>query len=432
MRPQTPTHPDDDRLLELAYGEVPAAEARTLRTHVDGCARCRTVLDGIAEVRTAFRAVPTEPAPERGLDSLLAYGEQAAARARSRRRGIRIVGVLSAVAALAVVWVVLPPPGRQAGDEAALARADRERAPAQGDRAKDEADKGGAPSSPAVVAQQALPEAKEERPATSPPSGPARRSVPAAPAPAEEKQRKLEKRDAPVEQKAFAQTPQSGRAESVTLDRAAERSNASGTLAASGSTSGGTFSGAVGGMKKSAAGADVAAETASSTTAAPTGAAANATRPQDAAKVAAAPSAAEAPSAAAADQARTPEAGKVAASPHADALASRPLAKAAPASEPASRVVPPPAKMRVGAGSAEQQARLADIQKRLPAARGDERKALLMEQCELEASLGRGPDAVLSCSMVSREFPGTPEAQRASELARGFSLQLPTPSESER
>ena len=293
MRPQTPTHPDDDRLLELAYGEVPAAEARALRTHVDGCARCRTVLDSIAEVRTAFRSVPPEPPPERGLDSLLAYGEQAAARARSRRRGIRIVGVLSAVAALAVVWVVLPPPGRQAGGEAALARADRERAPAQGDRAKDEtADKGGAPSSPGVVAQQALPEAKEERPTASSPPVPARRSAPAALALAEEKQRKLEKRDAPVEQKALAQSPQSGRAESVTLDRAAAQSNATGTLAAAGSAgSGGTFSGAVGGMKKSAAGADVAAETASSTTAAPTGATANATRPQDAAKGAAAPSA---------------------------------------------------------------------------------------------------------------------------------------------
>jgi len=39
MRPPVPTHPDDDRLLELAYGEAPTAEARTLRQHVDGCAR---------------------------------------------------------------------------------------------------------------------------------------------------------------------------------------------------------------------------------------------------------------------------------------------------------------------------------------------------------------------------------------------------------
>ncbi|MGZ6140856.1 MAG: zf-HC2 domain-containing protein, partial [Myxococcaceae bacterium] len=147
MRPQVPTHPDDDRLLELAYGEVPAAEARALRTHVDGCPRCRTVLDGIAEVRTAFRSIPPEPAPDRGLDSLLAYGEQAAARARSRRGGLRILGVLSAVAALALVWLVLPPSNRQVASEAqapmarpsdALARADSEPAPAQGDRAKDE------------------------------------------------------------------------------------------------------------------------------------------------------------------------------------------------------------------------------------------------------------------------------------------------------
>ncbi len=48
-----------------------------------------------------------------------------------------------------------------------------------------------------------------------------------------------------------------------------------------------------------------------------------------------------------------------------------------------------------------------------------------MEQCELEASLQRGPDAVLTCSQVTREFPGTPEATRAAKLARGFSVQLP-------
>jgi hypothetical protein len=85
----------------------------------------------------------------------------------------------------------------------------------------------------------------------------------------------------------------------------------------------------------------------------------------------------------------------------------------------------PQAMMRVGAGSPEQQARLAEIQRKLVSAQGDERKALLMEQCELEAALQRGPDAVLTCSQVTREFPGTPEATRAAKLARGFSVQLP-------
>jgi len=94
MRPPVPMHPDDDRLLELAYGEASTAEARALRQHVDGCARCRHVLEDIAEVRSAFRSVPAEPAPERGLESLLAYGEQAAARARSRRGGLRVLALL--------------------------------------------------------------------------------------------------------------------------------------------------------------------------------------------------------------------------------------------------------------------------------------------------------------------------------------------------
>ena len=30
------SHPDDDRLLELAYGELPSPEAGALRRHVDG------------------------------------------------------------------------------------------------------------------------------------------------------------------------------------------------------------------------------------------------------------------------------------------------------------------------------------------------------------------------------------------------------------
>src|SRR5262249_11545928 len=149
MRPPVPTHPDDDRLLELAYGEVPASEARTLRQHVDGCARCRQVLDGIAEVRTAFRSIPGEPPPERGLESLLAYGEQAAARARSRRGGLRLLGLLSAAAAFALVWVIIPKSHRPADGLARapaasstdmLAQAEAPRPVAQGDRARDEGD----------------------------------------------------------------------------------------------------------------------------------------------------------------------------------------------------------------------------------------------------------------------------------------------------
>src|SRR5215475_2468930 len=173
MRPQVPVHPDDDRLLELAYGEMPAAEARALRQHVDGCARCRGVLDGIAEVRSAFRSVPAEAAPERGLESLLAYGAQAAARARSRRGGLRILGILSAAAALAVVWLVLPVSHRGADGLARapearsfdrVARLDKPQAPPeQGNGLRDELEslKATPHTSPAAterrVAQKELP-----------------------------------------------------------------------------------------------------------------------------------------------------------------------------------------------------------------------------------------------------------------------------------
>ncbi len=80
---------------------------------------------------------------------------------------------------------------------------------------------------------------------------------------------------------------------------------------------------------------------------------------------------------------------------------------------------------RVGLGTPDQQARLAEIDRKLGSARGDERKALLLEKCELQAAAQARPDAVLTCSQVTREFPGTPEAKRAADIARGFSLQPP-------
>jgi hypothetical protein len=91
----------------------------------------------------------------------------------------------------------------------------------------------------------------------------------------------------------------------------------------------------------------------------------------------------------------------------------------------AAKPAPPAQSMRIGGSSPEKLARIAEIERQLKTAKGDQRKALLMERCELDASLQNGPDAVLSCSRVTQEFPGTPEAKRAGEIARGFSLQPP-------
>jgi hypothetical protein len=399
MRPSVPTHPEEDRLLELAYGEAPASEARALRQHVDGCDRCRKMLEGIAEVRSAFRSVPTEPAPERGLESLLAYGEQAAARARSRRGGLRILALLSAATAFAVVWLVLPTPRRQADGLArapatqpsdALAQAEGPHPPAQGDRARDEVDD--------RMKDEKERKTKDRRSAEPP------------------EQKGVAKLDAPAEKPKVARAPPAGApADAEAAGRSAAVSGLSGALGKA-SASGG---------KEGAAGAEAVAGTGvlHSESVAMKKQAGGRVDSREKTPV-------PAPSSPPAQQAA-----KIAAAPLADAVASedKDLGAAGAASSTAARNATKPApemqSMRIGARSPEKQARLAEIRRQLETAKGDQRKGLLMEKCEIEASLQLGPDAVVTCSMVGREFPGTPEAKRATELARGFSVQLPAQEE---
>jgi Putative zinc-finger len=435
MRPPVPTHPDDDQLLELAYGEVPASEARALRQHVDGCARCRKVLDGIAEVRTAFRSIPDEPAPEKGLESLLAYGEQAAARARSRRGGLRILALLSAATAFAVVWLMLPGPSKRS-DTDVLAQAEVPHEAVQGTRARDEADpakdtkENEAMTPRRLASPKAQPAARmeqfsEEQPA----AGRQSAAEPLAKQKASEK-----KLDAPREQPKLAEAP---------ADRESEaQSGASGNLSgALGSAAGGKAGSAVGPSPASGVGALAAKSSAGAEKKRSSGA-----HPEDStldgtAKAPSTPPAALAatpPAANSGDDLARLQTGKVAAAPRADTMASEDKAAAvadavsAPAASPpakAAKPVPPMQSVRVGAGSPDKQARLTEIRRHLETAKGEQRKGLLLEKCEIEASLELRTDAVLTCSTVSREFPGTPEAKRASDLARGFSLQLPTGSE---
>ena len=410
MRPPVPTHPEDDRLLELAYGEAPDAEARALRQHVDGCARCKQVLEGIAEVRTAFRSIPAEPAPERGLESLLAYGDQAAARARSRRGGLRILTLLSAAAAFAVVWLVLPSPHRPSEGLArstvsppsdALAQAESPHAPAQGDRARDEADdqvKDEKERELKTLQQQPTsfaPLAKaERREGPSKPKGKVKLDSPAG---------------APAEEEGAAR---SAPASVVALGNATASGGKVGAAGASAAAGGEAHSSEAVAMKKSAGNRAESSEKA----AAP---------PPPAAFAAGSP-----PAEMRRTDPRAQQAAKIAAAPLADAVASQDkIVVAGSAAGSASKPAPAMQSMRMGAGSPEKMARLAEIGRQLESAKGDQRKALLMEKCELESSLQLGPDAVETCSMVSREFPGTPEAKRASDLARGFSVQLPATEE---
>ncbi|MBN8228263.1 zf-HC2 domain-containing protein [Corallococcus macrosporus] len=74
-------HAHEDRLLDFAYGELPASEAQSLEQHVQGCARCTKALADIRGVRTTMAQLSSEPAPDAGLESLLAYAQQSARRA---------------------------------------------------------------------------------------------------------------------------------------------------------------------------------------------------------------------------------------------------------------------------------------------------------------------------------------------------------------
>ena len=429
MRPQLPPHPDDDRLLELAYGEVPANEARQLRQHVEGCPRCRGVIDGIAEVRSAFRSVPPGPAPDRGLDSLLAYAEQAAARARSRRGGLRLLGVLSAAAVAAVVWVLLPAGGSRAPALAGareqekadrVARLEKRRAPEQPLASRDEeaAGRGG----DALVLQRVAPPPPKQN---EPVEAQRQLQVPASPPAVAEGHATAAGATATRKSEAPARAVD-GKAKEMSGDGAAggaadlsKNGRANGKLAARsdldsvfGSTAGQGSVGIRGVLDKGSASAG---------------------------KKAAVPSPASMPPGPA-SAARSKAAADAMAAPLAGAIASTERQVAANATAPADKDAPAETKvaapgaakpvaqteaLRTAQPPPEQKARLAEIKRLLDTAKGDERKALLLERCQLEAALELRADVVVTCSAVSREFPGTPEAAKASELARGFSVQLP-------
>lgn len=113
-------HQYEDKLLEFAYGELPAPEASAVEAHVQGCARCTQALGEIRAVRMTMGKLPQVEAPDAGLESLLAYAEQAARRNAAGPAGApswfkRMMAPLSAVAALSVLAVV----GWKVSDESA-------------------------------------------------------------------------------------------------------------------------------------------------------------------------------------------------------------------------------------------------------------------------------------------------------------------------
>ena len=74
-----------EKLLDLAYGELPEREAALVEAHLAGCEACRAERDRIAGTRAAMRRLEPVPAPERGERILLAAARQAAERRPGRR-----------------------------------------------------------------------------------------------------------------------------------------------------------------------------------------------------------------------------------------------------------------------------------------------------------------------------------------------------------
>ncbi len=125
----SPALPDcsriDELLLDYAYGELDDARRREVEAHLPGCPSCRGALAQMQGTRSLMRALPQEPAPQAGLESLLDYAQKAAERRHSparRWRGLLaalpVGGLLAALLLLVtrqknLEEVVLPPPQAQ-------------------------------------------------------------------------------------------------------------------------------------------------------------------------------------------------------------------------------------------------------------------------------------------------------------------------------
>jgi len=413
-----PGHPQDDRLLELAYGELQGADERALRQHVDDCPRCRSVLDGIAEVRSAVRRVPPEPAPERGLESLLAYGELAAARARAQRRNVRWLGLVTLATAALLVFVLLPQ-HRAPGAASEVARVEL---PA----------KLNAPAPPAPVQADRAAE----------PTAAAELQISEKPRPKDAERKAEAKRDEDLDQVAVAkkQAPHRERAPYEAASTAEEARRADTVAAAPAAPapadamlqSGprqeakkevvGQAQSASSGLaraKAATAPAKVATATPAPASSAPTAAAAGGAVGQ-----------LEKPRGSGTEAQGSGVAGLLGDGAGADGSLGTVGVAGSGAKGAAGRSANALAENASGKASddrAVRLSRLAEVRRSVVQATGDQRKALLLEQCRLEASLELRASAVGTCSQVAREFPGTPEAQQAVDLARGFSVQPPSP-----
>lgn len=104
-------HQYEDKLLELAYGELPASEASAVESHVRTCSRCTEALSEIRAVRSTMGQLPMEPVPDTGLESLFAYADQAARRNAAGPAPVatwwrKLMAPLMAAGALSIIGIV--------------------------------------------------------------------------------------------------------------------------------------------------------------------------------------------------------------------------------------------------------------------------------------------------------------------------------------
>ncbi|MDP1829732.1 MAG: zf-HC2 domain-containing protein [Archangium sp.] len=133
-------HQYEDKLLEFAYGELPQHEADAVDAHVRGCNRCAQSLSEIRGVRATMARLPLEPAPDTGLESLLAYAEQAAKRSSTKTAPSlwkRFLAPLASVMALVTVGVIAFRANQEFDTTPASAIADQKLA----ERSKEQAEK---------------------------------------------------------------------------------------------------------------------------------------------------------------------------------------------------------------------------------------------------------------------------------------------------
>ena len=114
-------HLSEDRLLELAYGELSPEEAAAAEAHALGCAQCAKPLREIRSVRRVMAELPSMTPPASAASSLLQYAEQAAGRRRKSPRGWRRwLTPLATVLAFSLVAIVGVRVVREEGPAAVL------------------------------------------------------------------------------------------------------------------------------------------------------------------------------------------------------------------------------------------------------------------------------------------------------------------------